>query len=176
MYNTAMKTYLKITKILDEQVSTLVNEADSQINCKAGCSGCCSNRFKISSVEAGYLKTGFLTLPTNLQQQIKKQLQAPLNKAEHSNKHYDKCPLLIEEQCSLYHYRPLLCRAYGVRLKVGETISACSLNFNNNETKNNAGRFLEMDPFYNLADELSLANENKWQQKQTISEHLAALL
>lgn len=65
--------------------------------CKKGCSFCCSIPVQVTSIEAYY---------------IAKMTNTKLNK----NKNYDttdmQCPLLLNDLCSVYKYRPLECRTF----------------------------------------------------------------
>ncbi len=150
-------TYQDVLNILDRQVDTLTQEAGEQMACRKGCASCCSNTFKITTIEANYLWQGFQQASEAIQEQITEQAFIT---------HRTACPVLIDGACSLYQHRPLLCRAYGVMLKVDETVSTCHLNFNNIDG-GNAPSVLELDPFYEVATDLSNASE-----KQTIAAHL----
>lgn len=95
---------------------------DSQkeyICCKKGCAFCCEKgTYPYSEIEFNYLKLGFLKLNLEEQQAIMKRVM--VLKEEYKNtsdkKHFmHRCPFLNEENsCSLYDYRGLICRTFGL--------------------------------------------------------------
>lgn len=88
------------------------------MKCGAGCSSCCQ-AFKILPIEYEYI-----------QQQLKLNNITTTNKVKKG-----ECKYLIDNKCSIYEYRPIICRTHGfplVRLneEVEEyEVSFCELNF-----------------------------------------------
>src|SRR5690606_18588291 len=64
------------------------------------------------------------------------------------------CPILVDGVCSLYEYRPALCRAFGPVVKLEETYGTCELNFQNIEAIESL-KALDLPPFYALLNDLS---------------------
>jgi len=72
-------------------------------SCKKGCSTCCEySEIGISIIEAEYINK-------NIKHSFSFQRYPSISK-EHNN----PCPFLINNQCSIYDFRPLVCRTYHV--------------------------------------------------------------
>lgn len=64
----------------------------------------------MSELEFKYLSLGYNKLDEKTKQKIDNNIKT-CKKADIESY---SCPFLIEESCSIYHYRPLVCRAFGV--------------------------------------------------------------
>lgn len=92
---------------------------DFQCNgCKDNC--CLSLFFHHTHVEKAYLGHGFGSLPEKEQQQILKKAKQycsttfnPANPTALESKKIP-CPLLLDGRCTLYQYRPMICRMHGL--------------------------------------------------------------
>jgi Fe-S-cluster containining protein len=141
--------YRQVIAALDANVAGLHEEFRHHMQCRNGCSSCCENaRFKIRYIEAVTLLMGFSFLPDVQKQRILDQLQSPEARAKND------CPLLLDGSCSLYEYRPSLCRAYGVIVQIGEQVASCPLNFQE-RIPGESLKKLNLLPYYELLDELS---------------------
>jgi Fe-S-cluster containining protein len=138
---------------LDGQVETLQDEYSPMMQCRIGCTGCCIDGFKIRLVEALYLLKGFASVSPQVAEDILKRLH------DSTDENTGKCPLLINGACSLYEQRPALCRAFGLIVKLDDTMGTCELNFNN-PPKGIRLKALDLKPYYDLLDELS---ERLWE-------------
>lgn len=77
------------------------------IHCKAGCSNCCEKGdYPISQLELEYLMQGFMKLDNEVKRTVQKNIQ--------EMKKGDACPFLTEKKCSVYPYRPIVCRVHGL--------------------------------------------------------------
>ncbi|CAG37112.1 YkgJ family cysteine cluster protein [Desulfotalea psychrophila] len=86
------------------EIYALAGELTAEISpltpCRAGCSNCCHINISISPLEAGIIAdeigidpgTGDITLTDDF--------------------YGSKCPLLVNEKCSVYHVRPYFCRRF----------------------------------------------------------------
>jgi Fe-S-cluster containining protein len=118
-----------------------------RIHCEPGCSACCSQLFQITEVEAAVLSAGVRTLPETQQNQMRGRAEVYLEARARlvSEKGEQEawgglppegtrlpCPALVEGICTVYEWRPLICRKYGIPLynpdKPGR-VFACELNF-----------------------------------------------
>ncbi len=128
--------YLSLRRELDEQCARLWKVHKMNMLCKSGCSSCCT-AFKVLPVEFEYIRW-----------QIK---EMQLHLAGESA--VGMCRFLIDNQCSIYSYRPSACRYEGfpiVRLneELDEyEVSFCHLNFRKVTIKkfNSGNVFLEDD-------------------------------
>lgn len=111
--------YEKFLKKFDERIDEYFQQQCEYIKCKPGCSACCEvGDYPFSRLEAEYLMSGFVKLPTEIKQQIKKEIS--ILKSEKPKMY--KCPFLIDGKCSVYQYRGIVCRTYGLAWFDGEKI------------------------------------------------------
>lgn len=110
--------YLSIREEIDAQCTKLWEQHNSYMQCKNGCSSCCQS-FKVLPVELHAIIEGIGS-----------------DEIEHHTEEQEgACAFLINNSCSIYNWRPVICRTHGyplVRLNE-ETesyeISFCDLNF-----------------------------------------------
>lgn len=96
--NANISIYDKI-EICYEQVDKILNILKESFPCKPGCSFCCKHDVLITELEANYisLKTGI-----------------KLNMQKFSYFNHSNCPFLKDDFCSIYKYRPFICRTYHI--------------------------------------------------------------
>ncbi len=91
--------------------------------CKAGCSKCCYVDLSIFSIEADQIRDHFKKLKVEEKVMLKNQWVRPAGEA---------CAFLVDEKCSIYEARPLICRTQGLAFKYKqeekELIDICPLN------------------------------------------------
>lgn len=174
---TLLDSYRDMIATLDATVASLVEEYQSDMACKLGCSGCCIDGFKIRYVEALSVLKGFCDLPPNMAQIVLERLDNPTEETSSeayrevtqpqrdliartpatqlAGKPITPCPLLnTAGACSIYEDRPALCRAFGLILKANKTLGCCSLNFQDREDPTGL-KALDLAPYYQLLDHLS---------------------
>ncbi len=94
------KDYQALVKRVDGHIAGIQKTFPDKIACKKGCDRCC--RFlTLFPVEAFSLSRAYVRLPDD----IKVNIRLNLEKAG--------CPLLIERECVLYPFRPIICRTHG---------------------------------------------------------------
>lgn len=100
--------------------------------CRAGCSGCCQHHLSVFEVEATAIAAAVSGLPGETRLRIEQQAR----KVEEGEQRGEAvaCPLLVDDRCSIYQSRPLICRTQGLPLLYeaadGEPeIDFCPLNF-----------------------------------------------
>lgn len=112
-----MEHYINYLKFLDEKLSTFFKSQKPYIFCKSGCAMCCQNaQFPYSLTEMKYLLSGIEKLDEPTQAKIESNLQETLHKRQKykGKKFLYDCPFLIDNACSLYGYRGVLCRTFGL--------------------------------------------------------------
>lgn len=118
-----LKKYVQFLKEFDKKIEKYFAEQSEYISCKEGCSGCCEiGDYPFTQLEMMYLMEGYKTLVQNLKIEIRNKL---LNiKKNRVSKHlYYTCPFLINKRCSVYKYRGLTCRTFGLAyLKSDKTV------------------------------------------------------
>ena len=99
--------YPKFLKELDKRLRDyFISQADN-VCCKKGCSLCCEKGdYPLSDIELEYLMQGFISLESEQKIIVQNNIK--------NMKKGDKCPFLINNLCSVYHYRPIICRTYGL--------------------------------------------------------------
>jgi Fe-S-cluster containining protein len=111
-----------------EEVRTLYEKIDAAYETAADsygfeCNGCADNCcmtyfFHYTHLEYLYLRKGFFTLDDTLQKQIRENAAEFNRLATEAEKTGTRpgnwCPANFEGKCSLYEYRPMICRLHGI--------------------------------------------------------------
>lgn len=99
--------YKKFLDKLDKRLSAYFNNHKDFIHCSLGCSACCEKGdYPISQLELEYLMQGFISLDNDTKRIIQNNIKS-MQKGE-------QCPFLIDKKCSVYPYRPIICRVHGL--------------------------------------------------------------
>jgi len=117
---------------VDELAAKLQARYSKHLACRAGCSGCCHHHLSVFAVEAETVRTAIEELPTQVRARVEAQAREVIKREAHGEA--VTCPLLIDDCCSIYQSRPLICRTQGLPLLMeaedGEQeIDFCPLNF-----------------------------------------------
>ena len=106
-----MDNYIKFLQIVDDDLRKIFDYQKEYLFCKEGCSHCCKRGdFPLSELEFTYLMQGYDNLHPEIQCKIKENIENVKN----GDRDNYICPFLINEKCSVYKYRPIVCRAFGV--------------------------------------------------------------
>jgi Fe-S-cluster containining protein len=109
-----LKKYEKFLKDLDKKLKKYFDEQSEHICCKEGCSGCCEvGDYPFTQLEMMYLMTGFKNLPPQIQTVVRNNL-LNIKKTRVSVHLFYACPFLIDKKCSVYKYRGITCRTFGL--------------------------------------------------------------
>ncbi|MFA6900260.1 MAG: YkgJ family cysteine cluster protein [Desulfurivibrionaceae bacterium] len=117
--------YQQLLATLDTEVTRIGKMHVAAISCGPGCISCCL-AFSVLPIEAACLRDAIAALPSTRQEQLG---QKNLTKGG------ERCPLLIDDLCSIYVARPVICRTQGLPLAYVDEerqtieVSACPLNF-----------------------------------------------
>lgn len=96
---------------IDKYLQNFFENQKPYIHCKEGCSFCCeSGNYPIFEAEFLYLIQGFESLNEEKKQIVKEKIK----NLKSNKKSLYECPFLINKKCSVYNYRPLICRSYGL--------------------------------------------------------------
>ena len=97
---------------LDEKLEKYRELHKDFICCKIGCSACCEKGdYPLSAIELEYLMQGYI----NLDAEKKKLVQENIK----NMKKGESCPFLINNKCTVYPYRPIICRVHGLAYLCG---------------------------------------------------------
>ncbi len=137
-----------------DRVSRMFRE---RMQCRKGCSMCCSQLFGINFIEAAYISHGVKELPADDRAMAKERARGYLEEMlglsvdetqgqgieEHSAlvstaleslagaKHIP-CPALVDDACIIYDHRPIIARKWGIPIwnpRKPDVLQACELNF-----------------------------------------------
>ena len=107
--------YKKFLDELDKRLSSYFEAHKNFIHCKPGCSACCEKGdYPISQLELEYLMQGYVALDN----ETKRVVQGNIKTIQKGK----QCPFLIEKKCSVYPYRPIICRIHGLAYLVREKV------------------------------------------------------
>lgn len=112
-----MNNFVKYLNFIQNNFDKFFEQQAPYIACKKGCGLCCQNaQFPFSEIEFNYLIQGSLTLPKEIQNKIEENIAKVLkDKKEFTGDTFKyNCPFLIDNVCSLYEYRGIVCRSFGL--------------------------------------------------------------
>ena len=144
--------YFHLVKEIDHQVQALKQQYGEH-PCPTDCYDCCRNTatMAISAVEAQHLFIGLKRLPGTIQQYILEKANRTIDKVEQKGyseqrvlgagieaaklvkgKKEGHCPMLVGGACSVYDYRPVICRVWGYPINNSDdsqNIACCQKTF-----------------------------------------------
>jgi Fe-S-cluster containining protein len=133
--------YFELRTAIDAVGTRLGLQLQGQMQCRKGCDSCCEN-ISVFPLERDAIK--FLIEREKIE----------LPKERMFNKYRKSCNFLIHSACSIYEYRPIICRTQGFPLLYQNTkgdgyeLSVCHLNFKGyNPSQFNNSNSLFMPPF-----------------------------
>ena len=123
------KAYLTIVQ--ERMIDKYFEEQKPYICCKAGCSYCCQHgQYPMTELELSYLMLGFKLLPFEMQAKIRDNFVKLKARYEFFKQHHGgtkdhpifmhRCPFLVDDKCSVYDYRAMICRTPGLLFFVEE--------------------------------------------------------
>ena len=112
-----LDNYIMYLSYMQNKISKFFKEQKDYIFCKKGCAKCCRNaQFPYTEMEFRLLYQGLMRLKPDIQRQVLDKVDLIIiDKHRHNIAHPDEkfrydCPFLINEDCSVYNYRGLICR------------------------------------------------------------------
>lgn len=100
------------------------------MQCKAGCAGCCKPGLTVFGIEGAKIEQALVALRQSAPS-LREKVRAQGQKALQAPDTQQACPLLVDDRCTVYEQRPLICRSHGLPIKRKESpdIHNCALNF-----------------------------------------------
>lgn len=99
--------YQKFIKELDKKLEDYFASQASYLVCKKGCADCCkAGDYPLSDLELQYLMLGYQKLDAELKLKVQERIKNMQKGGE--------CPFLNDNLCSVYDYRPIICRVHGL--------------------------------------------------------------
>ena len=92
---------------LDKKLKYYYEIQKQNIKCCVCCSACCEEGdYPLSDVELKHLMKGFLSLDFETRKIVQVNIKNMVKGGV--------CPFLIDKKCSVYDYRPIVCRVHGL--------------------------------------------------------------
>ena len=117
-----LKNYINYLNFIDGKLHKFFDMQKAYIFCKKGCGLCCKNaEFPYYKIELQYLILGARLLDLKSKNSINNNIKKILNeKSKFNDKNFKyNCPFLINNKCSVYEYRGIICRAFGL-INIGQ--------------------------------------------------------
>jgi Fe-S-cluster containining protein len=175
MLSDIYRRYADLLAEVDREFNRVRDIFIERMQCRRGCSSCCSQLFTISTIEAAYISRAVKQLEPEAREEMSKMARAYLVELmgtevdeaqtieEHSRavsavvgedvgRRHIPCPALKDDACSIYTHRPIIARKYGIPLwnpKNPRVLQACELNFK-------AGEVIEVEGLVEPQMELEL--------------------
>ena len=111
------ENYITYLKFLEEKLDVFFESQKEYICCHKGCSLCCRHaEFPYSRLEMQYLAEGFFSLDEELQNLIESRFEVLKQEKKEfkGEKFLYDCPFLVDDACSVYEYRGVVCRTFGL--------------------------------------------------------------
>ena len=104
--------YRKYLEILDVRLNHMFEKQAPFIKCKKGCTYCCKEgEYPLSELEYVNLMLYYNKLPNDIKGKINQNIETLM---EQKREKFYECPFLINEECSVYPARPIICRTFGL--------------------------------------------------------------
>ena len=147
--------YTRLLEEVDREFGRVRDIFIDRMQCRNGCSSCCSQLFSISAIEAAYISRAVKSLDPEAREEMRRKAReylqeltgAPVDEArgieEHgrvvnaslerlAGRHHIPCSALKDDSCTIYEHRPIIARKWGIPLwnpKNPRVLQACELNF-----------------------------------------------
>lgn len=152
-----LQNYITYLKFIDEKLHKFFDRQRPFISCKKGCGMCCKNaQFPYSKIEMDYLMIGAWKLDLESKKfvaQNVKRIRREKSEYKGDNFKYD-CPFLINNICSVYEYRGIICRAFGLMTKSNDgrikVPFCCFQGFNYSNVMENGGNKISAEKYKKL--------------------------
>jgi hypothetical protein len=122
-HNDPLRNLETLRNRVETHSNRVLSAHPDQFACQKGCAGCCATEREINDLEYAALQRGFAQLDTDETQRL---MAAQDGTA---------CPLLVDQACSLYEERPLICRSHGLPIVMESKLDVCPLNFEDIDLK-----------------------------------------
>lgn len=116
-----LENYLLYLGYITNKIQTFFDNQKDYICCHKGCSECCRHaQFPYSEIEFKLIYEGLKGLQPDIQKQVLDNIDnLIIEKQKHNEGNPDEkfrydCPFLINDECSVYYYRGLICRTFGL--------------------------------------------------------------
>ena len=112
-----LEKYCQFIRVITGRIEEHFQDQQEYIHCKEGCALCCKNgEYPCSEKEYEFIKIGFMSVPEETQKIIIEKIV----KIQEDKKNFKgekfiyECPFLINDRCSIYRFRMIICRTFGL--------------------------------------------------------------
>ena len=131
-----IQNYLLYLGYMTNKIQAFFENQKDYICCRKGCAKCCKKaQFPYSEIEFKLIYEGLKELDANIQKQVLDKIdRVIIEKQKHNEElpqekfRYD-CPFLINDECSVYYYRGLICRTFGLMTFVPDSAKTPNIPF-----------------------------------------------
>lgn len=158
--STKIADYALYIAYLNKKLNKFFESQKPYIFCKKGCSKCCENgEYPFSKLEHEFLMIGFAKLPIDTQRKIVGKISEIKKAKEKSPEGFTyECPFLINNECSVYDFRGIICRSFGLMAinKDGNTkIPFCAFeNLNYSNVVDKETKIISAEKYQKLGDNI----------------------
>ena len=104
--------YREYLNFLDNELKKMFEAQKPFIKCKEGCAYCCrEGEYPISELEYINLMFYYNELEDNIKDRVNENIS---NLLEKSREKMYECPFLVDNKCSVYPARAIICRTFGL--------------------------------------------------------------
>ena len=112
--NTRISDYILYIAYLNNKLAKFFEQQKPYIFCKKGCAKCCKNgEYPFSNAEFNFIMIGFSKLSKEIQDSIINKIQK-IKREKNQQGYTYECPFLINDECSVYEFRGIICRSFGL--------------------------------------------------------------
>ena len=99
--------YAEFLREFDKTLKGYFESFGVNIYCKKGCSACCEKGdYPLTDLELEYLMQGYTGLDSEMKIQVQNNIKNMVKGGA--------CPFLVNGECTVYPYRPIICRVHGL--------------------------------------------------------------
>lgn len=111
-----LEKYVEYLIFITQKINSFFENQKIYIACKKGCAKCCKNaNFPYKKLEFDLLIEGFKILPEDTQKLIRKKVKELKEEQKKTEGIFAyTCPFLIDDVCSVYDVRGIICRSFGL--------------------------------------------------------------
>ncbi len=127
--------FYDITGLIQQEFDRNMDLYGEKIQCRKGCSKCCSQIFKITAIDGWMIQQHVQSLPEPRRSELQQKARDYISHLHLSGRNTEgvPCPALgTEGECTIYEARPVICRRFGMPIydyKNPQNVHACELNF-----------------------------------------------
>jgi len=104
--------YNRYLELLDIRLGRMFENQAPFIKCKKGCAYCCKEgEYPLSELEYINLMLFYQKLSNDIKGRINQNIELLI---EQNKQKFYECPFLIDDACSVYPARPIICRSFGL--------------------------------------------------------------